>query len=75
MCDSSDIAVKNYISDKLLNQGICMAEQYRAIFYDHIGNSIKSASSFNKALEHYEKLPLRKQDFLSIISSLKFVCN
>ena len=74
MCDSSDIAVKNYsISDKSIeSRYLGMAEQYRAIFYDHIGNSIKSASSFNKALEHYEKLPIEKTRLLSIISSLKF---
>ena len=74
MCDSSDIAVKNYsISDKSIeSRYLGMAEQYRGIFYDHIGNSIKSASSFNKALEHYEKLPIEKTRLLSIISSLKF---
>ncbi|GIR22969.1 hypothetical protein CM15mP37_04740 [bacterium] len=48
MCDSSDIAVKNYsISDKSIeSRYLGMAEQYRGIFYDHIGNSIKSVFIF-----------------------------
>ena len=74
MCDSSDIAVKSYIiSDKSIeSRYLGMAEQYRGIFYDHFGNQIKSVSSFNKALEYYEKLPIEKTRLLSIISSLKF---
>jgi len=74
MCDSSDIAIKNYsISDKSIeSRYLGMAEQYRGIFYDHFGDQIKSVSSFNKALKHYEKLPIEKTRLLSIISSLKF---
>ena len=74
MCDSSDIAVKSYIiSDKSIeSRYLGMAEQYRGIFYDHFGNQIESVSSFNKALEYYEKLPIEKTRLLSIISSLKF---
>ena len=43
MCDSSDIAVKNYsISDKSIeSRYLGMAEQYRGIFYDHIGDQLK----------------------------------
>ena len=64
MCDSSDIAVENSISDKSIeSRYLGMAEQYRGIFYDHFGDQIKSVSSFDKALKHYEKLQLRKQDF------------
>lgn len=73
MCDSSDIAVKNYkISDKSIkSRYLGMAEQYRGIFYDHIGNQNKGISSFTKALDHYEKLPIEKTRLLSVISSIK----